>query len=53
MNMRDRSSDVILNASICNNKSRGGGIQRLDSHFIKLLNLGFKAVFIVFAEHVK
>ena len=51
--MRDRSSDVILNASICNNKSRGGGIRRLDSHFIKLLNLGFKAVFIVFAEHVK
>ena len=53
MNMQDRSSNVVFDASICDNKSKGEGTQRLNSYFIKLLNSGFKAVFITFAKHMK
>jgi len=53
VHMRNRSSDIVLDASIHDNKSMGGVTQRLDSYIIKLLNSGFKVVFIVFAKRMK
>ena len=51
--MRNKSSDIVLNASICNNKSMERVAKRLNSHIIKLLNSGFKVVFIAFTEKMK
>ena len=53
VHIRNRSSDIVLDASIHDNKSMGGVTQRLDSYIIKLLNSGFKVVFIVFAKRMK
>ena len=44
VNMRDRDSDIVFDASICDNESMEGVAQRLNSHVIELLNSGFEVV---------
>ena len=39
VNMRDRDSDIVFDASIHDNESIGGVAQRLNSHMIKLFEL--------------
>ena len=53
MSMWDRSSDVVLYTSICNNKSIEGNIWRFNSQIIKLLNLGFEIIVVIFTKPIK
>ena len=53
ISMWDGSSNVVLNASIHNDKSMGGNTWRFNSQIIKLLNLGFEIVIFAFAEQME
>ena len=53
INIGDRSSNIVLDTSICNDESMREDTQRFDSYIIKLLNLRFKIYIIVFVRQVK
>ena len=48
INMRYEGSDVIFNASICDDESMREVAWRFNSQTIKLMNIEFKIVFLVF-----
>ena len=48
--MRYRSSDIIFDASICDNKSMQKNIQGFDSQIVKLLNAYFEAIIFLFTK---
>ena len=51
--MRYGRSNVILDASICDDEVMGGVVQRHDSHIIELTNLGFEIAVVAFATWIK